>query len=175
VFTRKNIHEKATLLRDVVFAANDGIVTTFAVVAGSLGASLDAKVVLILGFANLFADGLSMSAGNYLGIKSENEFQEGMELKTHKHSPFKHGVFTFVSFNIAGLAPLLPFLIAEGNFRLKFVISSILVFFSLFFVGSAKAFISKRNSFKGGLEMLLVGGLAAAVAYLTGFLVDMYV
>ena len=45
---------------EFVYGGIDGSVTTFAVVAGSTGASLDTSVVLILGFANLIADGFSM-------------------------------------------------------------------------------------------------------------------
>ena len=63
-------------LRDMVYGANDGIVTTFAVVAGVAGAALAPKVLLILGFANLIADGFAMAIGNYLGTKSENDFQD---------------------------------------------------------------------------------------------------
>lgn len=61
-------------LKDFVYGANDGIITTFAVVAGVAGADLSASVVLILGFANLFADGFSMAMSNYLGEKSSREF-----------------------------------------------------------------------------------------------------
>ncbi|MDZ4229800.1 MAG: VIT1/CCC1 transporter family protein, partial [Candidatus Veblenbacteria bacterium] len=61
-------------LRDFVYGANDGIITTFAVVAGVAGADLSAKVVIILGFANLFADGFSMAMSNYLGEKSNRDF-----------------------------------------------------------------------------------------------------
>jgi VIT1/CCC1 family predicted Fe2+/Mn2+ transporter len=60
-------------LREFVYGGIDGAVTTFAVVAGAVGASLDPLVIIILGFANLFADGLSMSIGAYLSSKSENE------------------------------------------------------------------------------------------------------
>jgi VIT1/CCC1 family predicted Fe2+/Mn2+ transporter len=61
---------------DMVYGANDGIITTFAIVAGVAGAALSHTVVLILGFANIFADGLSMAIGNYLGRKSEKEYAE---------------------------------------------------------------------------------------------------
>ena len=60
-------------LKDAVYAANDGAITTFAVVAGVAGASLEPLIILILGFANLFADGISMASGNYLGTKSEKD------------------------------------------------------------------------------------------------------
>src|SRR3989344_4474041 len=58
-------------IKDAVYAANDGIVTTFAVGAGVAGAALDPIIVLILGFASLFADGFSMASGNFLGSRSE--------------------------------------------------------------------------------------------------------
>ena len=67
------LREKAAFLRDFVFAADDGIITTFAVVAGALGAALSPRVVLILGAANLVADGFAMASGNYLAVKSEEE------------------------------------------------------------------------------------------------------
>lgn len=58
-------------LGEFVYGGIDGSITTFAVVAGSAGANLDVSVVLILGFANLIADGFSMSVGNYLSTRSE--------------------------------------------------------------------------------------------------------
>lgn len=58
---------------EFVYGGIDGSVTTFAVVAGSAGAGLDSSVVIILGFANLIADGFAMSVGSYLSNKSELE------------------------------------------------------------------------------------------------------
>jgi len=58
-------------LGEFVYGGIDGSVTTFAVVAGAAGAGLTAKIILILGFANLIADGFSMSVGAYLSSKSE--------------------------------------------------------------------------------------------------------
>src|SRR3989338_2496594 len=60
-------------LKDVVFSANDGIITTFAVIAGTVGADLPISVILIVGVASMIADGFSMATGNYLGTKSERE------------------------------------------------------------------------------------------------------
>lgn len=59
---------------DAVYGALDGIITTFAIVSGVVGASLSVTIVLILGFASLLADGISMSVGNYLGTKSEQDY-----------------------------------------------------------------------------------------------------
>lgn len=60
-------------LRDFVYGGIDGGVTTFAVVAGTIGANLGARIVLILGAANLIADGFSMAASNFLGTRAERD------------------------------------------------------------------------------------------------------
>lgn len=60
-------------VRDFVYGAIDGAVTTFAIVAGAAGASLGSRIVLIMGLANLFADGFSMGVSNFLGSRAENE------------------------------------------------------------------------------------------------------
>jgi vacuolar iron transporter family protein len=63
----------ASYLRDFVYGAIDGAVTTFAVVAGVVGAGLSDSVIIILGLANLVADGFSMAASNFLGTRSEQQ------------------------------------------------------------------------------------------------------
>lgn len=169
---RITIHERAGYLSDSVFAASDGIVTTFAIVAGSAGASLSKEVVLVLGFSNLFADGFSMAAGNYLGKKSEIEYEEAKGKDGSKEGiPVKHGVFTFITFNLAGLLPLLPFLIEIEN---PFNLSIILVGVALFAVGFLRSLYTKKNFLRSGIEMFLVGGFAAFVAFSVGFLIDLY-
>lgn len=60
-------------LSEIVYGGIDGSVTTFAVVAGAVGADLGSSVILILGFANLVADGFSMAVGAYLSSKADHE------------------------------------------------------------------------------------------------------
>ena len=60
-------------LGEFVYGGIDGSVTTFAVVAGAVGAGLDTSIIIILGFANLLADGFSMSVGAYLSTKSAKQ------------------------------------------------------------------------------------------------------
>lgn len=61
-------------VENFVYGAIDGAVTTFAIVTGVVGASLAPSIIIILGFANLLADGFSMAIGNYLAVKTQNEF-----------------------------------------------------------------------------------------------------
>jgi VIT1/CCC1 family predicted Fe2+/Mn2+ transporter len=72
-------------LRDFIYGGIDGAVTTFAVVAGSQGAGLSPGVVVILGCANLFGDGLSMAAGNFLGTRAEQQQVEKARAQEHQH------------------------------------------------------------------------------------------
>lgn len=72
-------------LRDFIYGAIDGAVTTFAIVAGAAGASLSSTVVVILGLANLFADGLSMAVSNFLGTRAEREQRELARRNEERH------------------------------------------------------------------------------------------
>ncbi|MDO3385435.1 VIT1/CCC1 transporter family protein [Gilvimarinus sp. SDUM040013] len=63
-------------LRDFIYGAIDGLITTFAIVAGVAGAGLSSTVVIILGLANLLADGFSMGASNYLGVRADSQLKE---------------------------------------------------------------------------------------------------
>lgn len=65
---------QGTYIGDLVYGANDGIVTTFAVVAGAAGAVLSPGIIIILGLANLIADGFSMGASNFLSLRSRRDF-----------------------------------------------------------------------------------------------------
>ena len=72
-------------LRDFIYGAIDGAVTTFAIVAGAAGANLSDSVVVILGLANLFADGLSMAVSNYLGTRAESQQRELARREEERH------------------------------------------------------------------------------------------
>ncbi len=82
-------HKLGPYIHNIVYGGNDGIITTFAVVAGTVGAALPSYIVIILGLANLLADGVSMAVGAYLSLKSEADQYERLrkeeldEIKTH--------------------------------------------------------------------------------------------
>ena len=151
-------------LRDLVYGGLDGVITTLAVVAGVSGASLSTDVALILGVANLAADGISMGASNYLGMKSELE-QTGQSVK--EEQPIRHGFATFLAFVVAGSVPLASYMVPLGtNGRL--VTAAVLSAVTLWIIGAARARFLPGGVFRYGMEMLIIGGVAAAVAYLFG-------
>src|SRR3954470_21067667 len=108
--TRQSVHVEPSgvldtarhYIRDLVYGANDGIVTTFAVVAGVAGGALSARSVLIVGVANLAADGLSMAAGNFLSIRANEGARAADGLPEEEAYPWKHAAATFLAFVIAG-------------------------------------------------------------------------
>ena len=72
-------------LRDWIYGGIDGSVTTLAVVTGVAGAQLSKWIILALGFANLFADGFSMAASNYLGTRAEHDDWRRLEQIENRH------------------------------------------------------------------------------------------
>lgn len=214
-------------LKSMVYGGLDGIVTTFAVVAGVAGASLEMRVVLILGLANLFADGFSMAIGEYLSSKSEEEYDTGrldkekqaimanpavaagrlkeryeeqgitpedaqflvdtlskydeqfvgfaMEKRQNDElegPPLQNAIITFLSFQVFGLVPLLAYVFSLFFPALSghaFLLASSLTATTLFILGSLKSLFARTNWLRSGLEMLLIGGMAAVVAYLVGY------
>lgn len=82
---RLSERRRQSYLGDAVLGGIDGCVTTFAVVAGAVGGGFSGLVVIILGFANLFADGFSMAVSNYQGTKSEREQVEEARRSEERH------------------------------------------------------------------------------------------
>lgn len=72
-------------LRDAVYGGIDGAVTTFAIVAGVAGAGLPTGVILVLGLANVLADGFSMAAGNFSGTKADRDDRARLRAREERH------------------------------------------------------------------------------------------
>ncbi len=154
-------HFLAYYIGDIVYGANDGIITTFAVISGAAGAGFSTTIIIVLGIANLIADGFSMGASKYLSLKSEQSLETA---RSESRSPLADGLATFISFVVIGTLPLIPFLVIAGNDN-TFLVSSIATGVTLFLVGAARSLVIKKNAIIAGLEMLAVGGLAALIAY----------
>ena len=151
-------------LGDVIYGANDGIVTTFTVVSGVAGATLSTSVVLILGFVNLLADGFSMGASNFLAIRS-SAAAEGND--RGRREPLLHALATFAAFVVAGGIPLMSYLLPFARAH-AFPASVVTTALALFTIGASRSLVSRKGPLHSGLEMLLVGSAAGLVAYGAG-------
>ncbi|MDN3668508.1 VIT1/CCC1 transporter family protein [Echinicola jeungdonensis] len=217
-------HEK--YLGEFVYGGIDGCVTTFAVVAGSVGAGLDSSIIIILGFANLFADGFSMSIGAYLSSKSQIDnfhkhqeieywevkhipetekdeirsiyrekgfegemlervvetitedkdrwvdvmMKEELEMMKDKKSPHIIAGTTFFSFLLIGFIPLLVYVLdyITSIGQHLFFLSSLMTGAGFIIIGALKTYVTNTNIWKGILETLFLGLIAAVVAYYVG-------
>ncbi|MFK5979205.1 MAG: VIT1/CCC1 transporter family protein [Rhizobiaceae bacterium] len=228
--TKQAIHErlatdsKPHYLRDWVYGGIDGAITTFAIVAGVVGAGLSANIIIILGLANLFADGFSMAASAYSGTKTEADELERFRQIERKHiahvpegereevrqilmakglsgqalnnavtaitsneeiwintmlveeyhlsinlrSPLVSGLSTFAAFFICGAIPLLPFLLSSDRALEIALFTTSMAFFA---IGAIKSKWSLAPWWKSGLETLLIGMAASAMAYFVGHFV----
>lgn len=222
----KEAHHYSDYLSEFVYGGIDGCVTTFGVVAGSVGAGLESSVIIILGIANLLADGFAMSIGSYLSTKSaidnfqkqkqkisqkiESEFEavknrikdileakgiqgelleqnvacycqnkalmtetlliEDLGSENQFKVPFRVASATYVSFILIGLIPLLSYLIyffTALTLNL-FLVSSIFTAIGFIIVGWLKAYVNQTMILKGVIETLLLGTVAALLAYYVG-------
>jgi VIT1/CCC1 family predicted Fe2+/Mn2+ transporter len=217
-------------LGEFVYGGIDGCVTTFAVVAGAVGASLESSIIIVLGFANLLADGFAMSLGAFLSTKSRKDnykkyrsqeywevenlpelekeevrdifrakgfegemlekitevitsdkdrwvevmMKDELEMIEEKNSAFSIGLVTFISFILIGLIPLSVYVLdftMDINLDL-FLSSSILTGIGFIFIGYLKSHVNKTSALRGILETLLLGTLAAFVAYYVGAFIE---
>ncbi|NNE28653.1 MAG: hypothetical protein HKN16_03405 [Saprospiraceae bacterium] len=213
-------------LGEFVYGGIDGCVTTFAVVAGSVGAGLDSAIIIILGFANLLADGFSMSVGAYLSAKTDHDnydkykaseywevenfpereraevteayqklgfegklleqvvdvitsdkdrwvdvmMKEELEMLRDDKSPFWIGTVTYVSFLLIGLIPLTIYVFDYFSPLPVdlFLWTSILTACGFIIVGATKSVVNHTPKWKGILQTLALGAIAAIVAYYVG-------
>lgn len=225
---QKRAHQRGgAYLKDMVYGANDGIITTFAIIAGVVGAALPPIVVVLLGIANVLADGFSMALSNYLGTKSERDlfkrerrieqweivhipeeeraeirailvkkgydgddlerltdlivqnedfwvdFMMHEELRLSSHGdrkPSAHAFATFFAFVAAGIFPIVPYIFfSDGD--LAFQLAIFVTAAALFLVGALRSFFTGMRWSRAGVEMLLIGGAAAVIAFSVGFFV----
>ena len=153
-------------LPELIYGSNDGIITTFAIVSGVVGAQLANEVILILGLASLFADGFSMAASDFLSERSKPD-----EVISRGQAA-KRASATFIGFVALGVTPLLAYLLPLSP-GARFSAAATITLVVLFLIGAARAIAAERIQWlRGGLEMLAVGAIAAAVAYFVGILIS---
>jgi len=161
-----NIRRK--YLSEFVYGATDGTVTTFAIISGAVGASLGLGVIIILGFANLFADGISMAISNYLSTKSSNSVGP-----VSTKNPIYTALATFISFVVIGFIPLFAFVIAPLHPWLQsnqFGISIACTAGAFLAIGLIKSSITDKSRLISMAEMLIMGAIASGIAYGVGYL-----
>jgi VIT1/CCC1 family predicted Fe2+/Mn2+ transporter len=166
-------------LREFVYGGMDGAVTTFAVVTGAAGANLDTSVILILGYANVLADGFSMAVGSFLSEKSEQDLSDskGSTNKEDHESPLLASIATFISFILVGFVPLSLYTIdyifgLELSVDTLLVSSVVLTLLAFIGIGYLRGIITKISRTRAVLESFALGAAAAIISYAVGSLLE---
>jgi Uncharacterized membrane protein len=159
-------------IKDIIYGANDGIITTFAVVASIEGAGLSVYAILAVGFASLFADGISMASSSYLATKSDKEVKSQNGGRPKDERPLLESIITFMSFITAGSVPLVPYIFLAQDNSYSYAISALTALSTLFLIGGLRTRLTRRNFIWAGLEMSLLGIFSGAIAYLIGTIVS---
>ncbi|MEK6886887.1 MAG: VIT1/CCC1 transporter family protein [Nanoarchaeota archaeon] len=157
-------------LRDFILGAQDGIVNVLGLVLGVASATLNTSTVLIAGIAGLFAESISMGAVAFTSTKAAHDYYKSNKRKKEQSlykNPFKIGMFVFWATILGSIVPILPFFFF--SVKTGIIASVVLSGLILFIIGSVKGKLT-IGGYKSGVEMLIVGLVAALAGYLIGIL-----
>lgn len=150
--------------RSTMFGLQDGLVSTTGVVAGiSVGVS-DRAIIILASFVAISVEASSMAAGQYSSEKAVHEMDKTG--KRHRDSLIMGAILMFFSYLVAGLIPIVPFLIFPPDSARGISILAALI--GLFALGYFKGKIVEDKALRSAAEMLLIGGLATAIGLIVG-------
>lgn len=149
--------------RSVMFGLQDGLVSTTGIVVGISAGVSNQAIIILASFVAVSVEASSMAAGQYSSEKAVHQMD-----KSGKHTDvlITGAILMFFSYLLAGLVPILPFLIFPVEMARFFSIGFAL--FSLFVIGYFKGKIVGHRAFRSAWEMLIIGGLATAIGLLVG-------
>lgn len=143
-----------SVVRPSVLGGVDGVITSFAIVAGAHSGGLGRSVVLLLGLSSVAADGLSMGVSEYLSTVSSDGARRAAS----------QGVSCFLSFVCNGVVPILLYVAVTGNLVSVAMFSVV----QLMLLGALRSYVSGENLLVGLLQTSALGSVAGAVAYGVG-------
>jgi hypothetical protein len=146
------------MLSEFIYGGMDGVITTVAIIGGSLGAKISNKYALILGASNVIADGFSMGISRYSSLK---DVKNSANSELSRSSPLFSGIVTFVFFVLMGMIPLIPLAIFQEA-SIETLIGFALCAFVI--IGITKG-MQNNKLLKSILETSFIGGLGALISY----------
>ena len=151
--------------KNVIYGGIDGIITMFNIIAGIKGAGLKYYIILIVGFAALFSDAVSMGFSSYLSEKAHNIFlrKQKKDNEINKNE-YLYGFTTFISFIIFGSIPLITYLLTK-NINNSFMITIFSTIFSLFILGIFQSYFTEQKWYIASFSLIIYGLTAAFISY----------
>lgn len=150
-------------LRNLIFGAEDSLVSTVGVLFGlASSAEYTQKQLILAGFVLISVEALSMGAGSYL---SEKEVHENDKTNSHRDSPTIGGLIMFISYFLSGCAAMLPYFFFPLN--LARFISMTFTFVALFLIGYLPG-----KKIHSGLRMALIASAAIFIGYVVAYIFE---
>lgn len=152
-------------LRSVMFGIENSLISTVGLIAGISVGSTDKQLVILGATVAIVIEAVAMGVGEYL---SDDAVQELDKIKRHPDNSLLSGALMTLSGSLAGLVPLLPVLLF--SYPTYLYLSITLALLVLFLLGYAKGKLLNTSPLRGGLKILIVGGLAVAVGVVVGLI-----
>ena len=157
----------ALYLRSIIFGINDSLVSTVGLLAGISVAGVPRSTIALTGIVYAFVEGFSMAAGDFISEESAEEYASGAGVNTRPS--LVSAIVMFVSFVIASLVPLVPYLLFSAGTALVVSVSASVI--ALFVVGLVSARLSHLPVVWRGARMALLGGAAIVMGVIVGSIV----
>jgi len=180
-----------TTLKDLILGGQDGLVNVLGLVLGVATATymMDnaTKLVLISGLSGTVAESFSMAAVAYTSSKAARDFYRGKLKKNHNmpgmtkrfalilqeySSPMRSAVVVGLASVVGSLIPLITFFFMPV---IQAAIASVVIALTVLFItGAFKSKLTGIGTWtKSGMEMMLIGGIAAVAGFFVGKLLEM--
>ena len=165
-------------VREIVFGAEDALVSTLGAVTGVAAGAGSTFVVVLTGIVLIAVEATSMAAGSYLSTRSASDAEfalakdHGEKITQKSNRPITGAFVMWFSYAIAGIFPLLPYFFLP--IRQAYLPSIIITAIILFALGASVSRLTKRSSWKGGTEMVVISLFAAGLGYLIGRIVSSF-
>ena len=152
------------IIRNFTFGVEDSLVSTVGLLAGISIANVDPKTIVVTGIVLIFVEAFSMGVGSLLSEQSVEQYESNKEVSLSK--PGLAALVMFVSYIVAGLIPLTPYILSNNKFAIWWSIG--LTLLALGLLGALNAHIFRIRVWKDALLTLVMGGSAIAIGIIVG-------
>ena len=161
--------ERLNRLRAAVLGANDGIVSTAAVVVGVAGATSDATTIAMSGLAAVIGGAVSMALGEYVSVSSQRDSERAMGMSEEMQvNPWSAGIASFLSFLLGAALPFATALLAPASWRIAAIF--VLTLVALALTGALSAKLGEAPVARSVARIVVGGTIALAVTFAIGSL-----
>ena len=161
--------ERLNRLRAAVLGANDGIVSTAAVIVGVAGATANQTTIAMSGLAAVVGGAVSMALGEYVSVSSQRDSERSMGFAEHQQvNPWSAGIASFLSFILGAVLPFVTAILAPESVRIVSIFAVTLVALAL--TGALSAKLGDSPVLRPVLRIVVGGTLGLAMTFAVGSL-----